>query len=136
MKLTGTKLHRNSHSQAPGRKINLRMKQFKGPNAAQRDLGARAAATREDTFCIPFVSSMELSGRREGGHTHPHPCVHAGGTSSCWAAPQSCQQPKEVLLLWAGGTSRSRSHPHPFCQPFKHLLVTPGEPPAQEVMLL
>ena len=43
VELTGTKLHKNSHSKAL-RKSKKR--QFKGPNVAWRNLGARASVAR------------------------------------------------------------------------------------------
>lgn len=46
--------------QGPEEKNKPEKEQLKGSNVAWRNLGARAAATREDTFCIPFVSSTEL----------------------------------------------------------------------------
>lgn len=147
LKLTGTKLHKNRRSKAPRKKNKPEKKCFKGPTVAWRNLGARAAATREGTLCIPFVSSVESPQQSQGiagkGVTlilgMPRSCVHAGGSSSCWAAPQTCQNPKGFLLLRAGGTSRcsaSPRHPLPFWQLFKTLPGTLGKGPAQEAVLL
>lgn len=58
MELTGTKLHKNSHSEALRKS---KKKLFKGPDVAWRNLGARASVARsllhpEETH---FASSLQ-----------------------------------------------------------------------------
>lgn len=94
----------------PRKKNKPEKKQFKGPNVAWRNPGAGAAATREDIFCISFGSSMELPQSREGGHTHPRDAPIPVSMQEA-PASQTCQQPKELLLLQVLSVQKSKSSP-------------------------
>lgn len=147
VELTGTKLHKNSHSKAlrKGKK-----RQFEGPSTAPRSLGARALVARsllhpEKTH---FASSLKQSSLNiwncnkawKVAHKQPRqapaqrPHARARGTFCTGQLPRSAPQqhtnptkPVMGLLRQAGeppGSQVGKSQSHLLLLPFWQLVIT------------